>query len=478
MRERHDRAAHRGAGQASGALTQRNGAALHAAHDAGMTAATASSVPRATASPAPAPSHVPVYSTYPTPDRLSEAFGAAELERSLAARRALSDAGICTPMALQVRVPLVELLGDHAAVDSARAAEYVEALDLEVAFVTDQVGACRTVSTLHLGGSPTLLPDALLQHTMATLRRSFFLTRDAELTIDVDPCTIDAARLPRLRAMGFGGIRIGALDLDPEVQRALRRECPIGHLRSLVRSARDAGFESIDIGLVHGLPCQTPEGLQRTLAQVVVLQPDRISVRAFSPRPGRGAPCDDAGLDHLSGDSPQPTLPREARAALGAAGYAYVGADRFERTVDTKQRRAFGGMPAADRIALGVAAIGRVGDCVYQNETSLDAWHAALEENRLPVARGLVLDADDRLRRDVIMGLVERGRVDFDELVARHQIDLRTACAAELVALAPLAADGLLELRGDGIRLTSDGRHSAALAARVFDRHLRDDPAR
>jgi len=426
---------------------------------------------------APAPS----YPTYPTADRLSPAFGAADLERALGARRALSDAGICEPMSLEVRVPHAELLDAGAGAagrpgpDRARALDYVEALELEIALVTDHVGACRTVNRLHACGSPTLLTDAQLQRLMATVRRSFFLTPDAELVIDVDPRT-DDARLPRLRALGFDRLRVGVLDFDPDVQHALEREHSVDQVRALVRSARGTGFTSIEVGLVRGLPRQTPASFQQTLASAIALRPDGIRVRAFSPRRGRAAPCDQSGGDGAATGERTCLLSRAERAALEAAGYEYAGADLFELPAGSRSthRDAFGPAYAGDRIALGVAAVGRVGDCAYQNEPTLDGWHAALEANRLPVARGLALDADDRARRDIVLALVGQGHVEFDDILARHDIDVRTAHAAELVALAPLVADGLVELRGDGIRLTASGQRAAHCVASVFDRHLNE----
>jgi oxygen-independent coproporphyrinogen-3 oxidase len=128
--------------------------------------------------------------------------------------------------------------------------------------------------------------------------------------------------------------------------------------------------------------------------------------------------------------------------------------------------------PDCDLVGLGVSAIGRIGNCYYQNAKSLPAYHAALEAGCLPVERGLVLDADDRVRRDIIMALMCQGRVDFADILARHGVDMPEAFTDELVRLAPLAADGLVELRGDGIRVTDSGWYVVRAIAMVFDRYL------
>ena len=413
----------------------------------------------------------PRYLSYPTADRFGASVDAAELERALAARRELSDAGVCTPLSVQVRVPSAGFDGDVRGPDP-RAAEYVDALGLEVALVNDQVGACRAVSDLHLGGgSPTVLPDAGLDRLMGTIRRSFFLTHDAELSIDVDPCRVQADRVRHLRRLGFNGIRLCVHDFDPDVRRAMQREQAFEQAQALMPSAREAGFASIALELVYGLPGQTPQGLQRTLAQAAGLRPDRILLRAYSNRPGRSGARPHGDAAPLPDDSQRCALLGAALAVLGAQGYQYVGDDQFApppRDVQGCRTR-----PDRDQIGLGVSAIGRIGDCAYQNEDTLDGYYAALEANRLPVARGFLLDADDRVRRDVIAALVCQGRVDFDDILERHGVDMRQAFVDELVRLAPLAADGLVDLHGDGIRVTASGWYVVRAIAMVFDRHLR-----
>jgi oxygen-independent coproporphyrinogen-3 oxidase len=93
---------------------------------------------------------------------------------------------------------------------------------------------------------------------------------------------------------------------------------------------------------------------------------------------------------------------------------------------------------------------------------------------QLPVARGYRLDDDDVLRRDVIARVMCDFELRFRDIEASHDIRFAERFAGELEALAPLAADGLVELSPDRIRVTPRGRLLVRHVAMIFDRHLRE----
>jgi oxygen-independent coproporphyrinogen-3 oxidase len=130
--------------------------------------------------------------------------------------------------------------------------------------------------------------------------------------------------------------------------------------------------------------------------------------------------------------------------------------------------------PATDMVSLGVSAIGDVAGAFVQNTKKLSTYYADLDIGRFPVERGYVLDADDRLRRALIIELMCNFRVDPPALEARFGIAFDDYFAAELGELAtgPMA-DGLIERQGDGFEVTAPGRLLVRNIAMIFDRHLR-----
>ena len=130
--------------------------------------------------------------------------------------------------------------------------------------------------------------------------------------------------------------------------------------------------------------------------------------------------------------------------------------------------------PDCDLLAFGISAIGKVGATYVQNVKTLDKYYEALDERRLPVMRGIALEEDDLLRREVIQKLMCEFRLDYGALERTHGIRFGERFATELAALAPLAADGLVTLAPDGLEVTLRGRMLVRTVAMLFDRHLRE----
>lgn len=127
-------------------------------------------------------------------------------------------------------------------------------------------------------------------------------------------------------------------------------------------------------------------------------------------------------------------------------------------------------------VGLGVSAIGRIGDSYRQNARDLPGYYAALDAGRVPVVRGLLLDADDLMRRDLIGALMCDGEVDKHAFGMRHQLVFDAYFAAELTRLGTLADDGLVESQPQCIRVTGKGRLLLRSIAMCFDAYLECDP--
>lgn len=129
-----------------------------------------------------------------------------------------------------------------------------------------------------------------------------------------------------------------------------------------------------------------------------------------------------------------------------------------------------------DLIGLGVSAISHIGDSFSQNPRDLAGWEAALDQGRLPVWRGLELDADDLLRGDVIQRLMCQREIDVAAVERRYGIDFAEYFAAGLDRLQTLAEDGLVTIEADRTAATSRGRLLLRIIAMCFDRYLNRQP--
>lgn len=434
----------------------------------------------------------PRYTSYPTADRFIEAFGADDYVQALQQRRRGGGA-MKLPLSLYVHIPFCESLCYYCACNKVitkhheRAQEYLRYLGREVVLQTTHLGLGQVVSQLHLGGgSPTFLSDDELRALMAMLRRSFALAPGGEYSIEVDPRTVDAGRLAVLAELGFNRLSFGVQDFEPAVQKAVHRIQPTEQVFSLVETARKLGFESINVDLIYGLPRQTPESFERTLAQMTALRPDRIALYAYAHLPERFKPQRRIVAADLPSASAKVAMLSRALAVFEAAGYVYVGMDHFSLPNDAlavakrqgRLHRNFQGystQPDCDLIALGVSAIGRVGASYSQNAKTLDDYYDHLDQERLPVVRGLALSRDDVVRRAVIMALMCQGAVEHESVELAHLIDFRSYFAVELESLQVLAERGLVALDDSSIQVTAKGWFFVRAVAMVFDRYLQAD---
>jgi oxygen-independent coproporphyrinogen-3 oxidase len=221
----------------------------------------------------------------------------------------------------------------------------------------------------------------------------------------------------------------------------------------------------------------------RTLEQVITYQPDRLAIFSYAHVPWV-APAQRI-LERASLPDPETKLAM-LEAVIGqltAAGYRYIGMDHFARAGDelvsaldngTLHRNFQGYSTRAGRelCGFGMSAISQSGNAYRQNHKELNAWHAALAAGRLPIERGYLLSDDDRIRRQVIAGIMCAGRFSFAATSAASGIDARAYFAREWANLDDFAADGLIERDPDGFTLTPLGRLLMRNVAMRFDAHL------
>lgn len=436
--------------------------------------------------------HGPRYTSYPTADRMVEAFGAEDL-RGWLGRRDLGGRG--NALGLYVHLPFCQALCYYCACNKiitrkhSLATEYLDYLEREAKLYRDVLGARVPVDQLHLGGgTPTFLSDDELARLGDMLDTHFDLSMLEERSIEVDPRTVDATRLAALRKLGYDRISFGVQDFEPTVQQAVHRVQPAEQVFALVASARELGFRSINVDLIYGLPKQTPETFERTIAQVRRLRPDRLALYAYAHLPERFKPQRRIAVADLPPAPDKVAMLSTAIERLLDEGYVYVGMDHFALPDDPLAvakrngtlHRNFQGYTThhdGDLIALGVSGIGKIGPTYHQNAKTLPEYYDALERGQLPVIRGIELSRDDLLRRAVIMALMCQGRVDFEAIESAFLVRFRDYFANELERLEEYQALGLVQRDDEGLEVTPVGWFFVRLVAMVFDRHVRQRAA-
>jgi oxygen-independent coproporphyrinogen III oxidase len=435
----------------------------------------------------------PRYTSYPTADRFVESFDANAYESWLARRNV---GGIVRPLELYIHLPFCSTLCFYCGCnkiitkDRSKGDTYLKYLTQEIALQASALGEKARVDHMHWGGgTPNFFTLDQVAELSAELSGHFEFGADGEFSIEIDPRSADAAYITGLRKYGFNRVSIGVQDFDPAVQRAVHRVQNEEQTLEVISAARQSGFRSVNIDLIYGLPKQTLVSFERTLERVVAADPDRIAVYNYAHIPTLFKPQRRIQESDLPAPETRLKLLSLAIRRLTSTGYQYIGMDHFAKSDDSlavAQRqgmlhRNFQGYSThadCDLLALGVSAIGGIGPTYSQNFRTLDEYYNSLDNNLLPVMRGLELSTDDLLRRAVIGALMCHFSISKEPFAISYLIDFDKYFATEIAELREMEELGLVEVGEQEIRVTPKGRLLVRNIGMVFDRYLRQDRER
>lgn len=430
----------------------------------------------------------PRYTSYPTADRFIEAFDA-RTYASWAARR--NAGGAHRPLSIYVHLPFCKSLcyycGCNKVItqDTTKGARYMKALTREIEMQSALFQEDPRVEQMHWGGgTPTFYTLGELTALNETLRSRFEFAPDGDYSIEIDPRTVDAPMMKALYELGFNRASFGVQDFDPDVQRAVNRVQSEEDTRKVVEGARLAGFRSVNIDLIYGLPLQNLLTFNRTLARVIALRPDRLAIYNYAHLPTRFKAQRLIRDEDLPSADTKLKLLGLAVQRLTAAGYVYIGMDHFALPEDSlaqaqregRLQRNFQGYSThaeCDLIGLGVSAIGAIGPTYSQNARALVDYYDAVERNELPIAQGIELTPDDLVRRRVIQTLMCQFELSKETVEIAYLIDFDRYFAPELVELETFQEQGLLTIEDGWISVTPKGRMLIRSICMVFDKYLR-----
>ena len=432
---------------------------------------------------------VPRYTSYPTAVQFTPAVQGDRY------RAWLGELGPTPPLSLYFHIPFCDSLcwfcGCHTKVVRRYApiATYLDLLLRELDLVADLLPGRHKVCHVHLGGgTPTILEPADMERLFERLRARFDLLPDADIAIENEPRAFNQDLFETMARVGINRTSLGLQDVNIQVQRVVNRVQSIDETRRVAEALRGAGIGSINIDLMYGLPYQTVARVLGSIEATLDLAPDRVCLFGYAHVPWMKKHqrlIDEARLPDAAERFAQYLAAAER---LQEAGYLWIGLDHFARrgddlakaTRDQTLRRNFQGYTTDDapvRLGFGPSAIGMLPQGLVQNEVSMKAYRDAIEVGVLPVARGLALTADDRLRGAVIEWLMCFLEADLGAIAQSFEADPRV-CAGDLAALQEMAADGLVEIDGWRVRVTEAGRPFLRTACAAFDSYLEPDAVR
>ncbi|NEX20034.1 oxygen-independent coproporphyrinogen III oxidase [Thiorhodococcus mannitoliphagus] len=429
----------------------------------------------------------PRYTSYPTAVEFDESFDEAAYKATCARS---NESG--RPLSIYFHIPFCDTVCFYCACnkiatkDRSLAQPYLDRVYRELEMQSALFDKSRQVEQLHWGGgTPTFLSNDQMTELMEVTRRHFTLADDdvGEFSIEIDPREADAESIKVLRQIGFNRMSLGVQDFDERVQTAVNRIQTEEQTMAVLNAALDEGFRSISIDLIYGLPFQSVESFAKTLDRVIAVNPQRLSIFNYAHLPERFKPQRRIQDADLPAPEVKLDILQETIARLADAGYVYIGMDHFARPDDElalaqqagtlyRNFQGYSTHADCDLIGIGVTSIGKVDNTYGQNRRGLDEYYADIDAGRLAVYRGIELNRDDLIRRDMITQLICHFELDMRVAEAKWDIQFADYFADSLDKLKGMEADGLVELTADKIRILPRGRLLVRNICMTFDAYL------
>lgn len=416
---------------------------------------------------------VPRYTSFPTAAEFGSAVGAGEADAAL--RKASGD------ISLYVHIPFCEQICWYCGCNTGRANKtqrlhsYLDALHREIAITGARLDGRVNVRRVAFGGgspnaiSPTdfvRLVDALTLHTALA---------DPTWSIELDPRTLTREWGQVMGWVGVTHASMGVQTFAPDLQAAIGRIQPDALIVEATEMLRGAGVTSLNFDLMYGLPGQTLDHLEATLARTIELGADRIALFGYAHVPHMLPRQRRIDASALPGQTERFAMADYGYRRLTAAGYVAIGFDHFalpgdpmaRAAADGRVRRNFQGFTddqATTLVGLGASAISCFPDLLVQNEKNAGRYRMLLSQDILPATHGIVRSVEDQRRGKVIEALLCQGEAALDA-------ELALEASARI---APFAARGLAVLEGSKLSILPDGRPYARTIAALFDPYRQD----
>ena len=369
-------------------------------------------------------------------------------------------------LALNVHLPFCPsrcLSCDRVAVVAHRDEEidrYISHLEKELMLIAEAVDGQRGLARVHFGGgSPNHLSELALATVFSHIHRHFSITDATRISMELNPRRTSRAQLNFLKGLGVGQLKLEVRDVDAKVQQEIGRIHSLELLEDVISIAHGANFESLGMDYLIGLPGQTAESCEQSVAAMVSLSPDWLVCLPFHRRESVFPHQIAVEAQHLPSLADRLAMFNHVQMGFDDAGYEWVGLNVFakpEQELSVAQRtgslglNVLGYVPEQSLSVLGVGlgALSELPGLIYQNEANLASWHTLIDAGLLSAHSAVVSDESEILRRKVLRGLICRQSL--------YSAALSSAQEAEW--LLPLVDQGFVIKEQTDYRLTEMGR--------------------
>lgn len=426
----------------------------------------------------------PRYTSYPTALEFADNFSQSDL---IEATNTYPD----SPLSLYIHIPFCHKLCYFCGCNKIitrhqeKADKYLDILEKEIIHQAAYFNN-RTVSQLHWGGgTPTFLLPRQITRLMDLLRTHFNFSAEAELSIEVDPREIELSTINHLAKVGFNRLSLGVQDFNKDVQKAVNREQDEDFIKQLLSRAKEQGFQSTNLDMIYGLPLQTKESFAFTLEKVLALDPARLSIFNYAHMPNLFAAQRKINEEDMAKSVEKLAMLQHTIEFLTTSGYQFIGMDHFAKPDDELAiaqkkgilHRNFQGYTTqqdADLLGMGVSAISQIGHSYSQNKKKLSEYYQQVEALGHAQWRGVSLNQDDLIRREVIKQLICNFKLNKQHIEHQFDIEFNTYFDEDIKLLQTFINDQLVSINDQEIQVSATGKLLIRNICMCFDVYLRN----
>ncbi len=368
---------------------------------------------------------------------------------------------------------------------------YIEYLKKEVEILSKYLDTSREVMQLHFGGGTPTFFSAEQLHEIITLIKSYFpnFSKSAEISCEIDPRFINEEQLSVLTSGGFNRISYGVQDFNEEIQKVIHRIQPYEITKNAVDMARNVGIKSINMDLIYGFPHQSLKSFKKTLDIALTLSPDRFAVFNYAHVPWMKKSMRKFDETTLPSPAEKLNILKYTINFFTENGYKMIGMDHFAKPEDElflaiekgELHRNFQGYTTkggADLIGVGLTSIGEGEGHYAQNFKEMKDYEEAIDEGRLPLFKGIVLNEDDRLRKAVIMELMSNFKLDIKRIQEQFNVNFFEYFADALEELKDYETQDLVKIDENYIKVSTTGTLLIRNISMPFDAYLKKNKQR
>ena len=426
----------------------------------------------------------PRYTSYPTALEFSEKFSYERYLELLGSNK--------NPLSLYVHLPFCRsacyFCGCNVVFTSKKEklSRYVKYLKKELAILKNYFDTSKEVVQFHFGGgTPTFYSPYELDTIMSEIKSVFpNFAKDAEISVEIDPRFFTKEHMQTFSKHGFNRVSFGVQDFNAKVQEAVHRIQPFEITKKAIDIVREAGIESVNIDLIYGLPYQSLQTFKDTLQKAISLNPDRVAVFNYAHVPWLKKTMRKFDETTLPSPAQKLAIFKHTIDTFTKNGYKMIGMDHFAKPEDElfgaiakgELHRNFQGYTTkggAHLVGIGLTSIGEGERYYAQNTKDMKRYEELIDSGKLPYERGIELNDDDFIRKQVIMELMANFALDIKRLERELGIDFFDYFKEDLPKLDEFIEEGLVSLDKERLQVSETGTLLIRNIAMVFDAYMK-----